>query len=265
MTKILAQLGITILLFFTVWFGLSRIDWMGNLKVEHHKDNLESSLGEMLEEQILNTKDTTLHPEIYLPVRDILNKICAANDVDSLDIKMHITEDSEINAFAMPGGIMVINKGLILESDSEEAMAGVIGHELAHITEKHVMRRLIREIGLSMLVNMTTGGSGAGASQVLKELTSSSYDRDMETEADLLAVTYLENANMNPEPFAEFMYFISTQIEMPAALQWISSHPESEARSKAILAARDEDKTDFEDHISDEDWENIKTQLANWY
>ena len=264
MPRILLQLVITIVLFFATWFVLSQISWVQVFGVEKKANKLEEELGKLLEKQILTEKDTTRHPQVYRPVIKLLHSICKANDIDSTGITMHIVDDSEINAFALPSGIMVINKGLILESENEQALAGVIGHELAHITEKHVMRRLIRELGLAMLVNMTSGSSGSGISQIMKELTSSSYDRELETEADMKAVEFLENADLDPRPFAEFMYFMSTLIEVPEALQWLSTHPESEERSKAILEARDEDKDDFVDLIDDEAWGLVKSNIKSY-
>ncbi len=265
MNKILTKALVTVLLFFVVLLGLNQIDWVKHLEIKDKTDSIEAKLGEMLEEQILASKDTITNPAIFAPIRSILNRICENNNIDSADIKMYIVDDSEINAFALPNKLMIVNKGLILESTNEEGLAGVIGHELAHITEKHVMKRLIREMGLSMLISLTSGGGGAGVSEVIKNLTSSAYDRELESEADMKSVEFLQNANIDPEPFAEFMYHMSTLFEMPKAMEWVSSHPDSEERSKAIIEQIDKDRSDYVDLISDEDWKELQESLKGNY
>ena len=78
------------------------------------------------------------------------------------------------NAFALPGGHLVLYTGLINASDNFEEVTGVIGHELAHIELNHVMKRLVREIGLSALISMTTGESNPQVVLETAKLLSSS-------------------------------------------------------------------------------------------
>jgi predicted Zn-dependent protease len=67
-------------------------------------------------------------------------------------------------------------------------------------------------------------------------LSSSAYDRKLETEADLTAVGYLEKAGINPEPFANFLYRLSDETKnLPSQIYWISSHPESKERAEKIM------------------------------
>ena len=74
-------------------------------------------------------------------------------------------------------------------------LSGVIAHELAHIEKKHVIKKLTREIGLSVLVSVISGQSDPGViSQIAKTLSSSAFDRKMEKEADMVGVQYLLNA-----------------------------------------------------------------------
>src|SRR5690606_8652338 len=122
-------------------------------------------------------------------------------------------------------------------AENPEELIGVIGHEIAHVELDHVMKKLIKEIGLSVLVSMTTGRSG---SEVIKEttriLSSSAFDRSLEKEADLKAVEYLAKAGIAAHFFADFLNRLAKDEDKTSTyLSWISSHPDSKGRSEYIL------------------------------
>ena len=80
----------------------------------------------------------------------------------------------------------------------------------------------------------------------------------MEKEADMTSVDYLLNANINPEPFADFMFELAQQNDLSDSLYWVSSHPESEERAKYILAYLKDKKYQKQTTISSTAWENYK-------
>jgi predicted Zn-dependent protease len=121
------------------------------------------------------------------------------------------------------------------------------------------MKKLSKEIGLSVLLSATTGGKGSAiVKEILKSLSSSAYDRTLEKEADMASVDYLLKADINPEPFADFMFELAQQNNLSDNLYWISSHPESEERAKYILAYLKDKKYKKIPTISIEKWENYK-------
>jgi predicted Zn-dependent protease len=77
-----------------------------------------------------------------------------------------VLNNDEINAFALPNGHLIVYSGLILNSDNQEELIGFICHEIAHIALNHIMKRLVKEIGTSVLISMTTGNGG---SEIIKE------------------------------------------------------------------------------------------------
>ena len=99
-----------------------------------------------------------------------MSKVCRANSIDRGKIKVHVLENSEVNAFALPAGHLVIYSGLIDDAGSAEELSGVICHELAHITEKHVMKSLAKELGLSVLISATTGEGSDVAGKIANEI-----------------------------------------------------------------------------------------------
>ena len=163
----------------------------------------------------------------------------------------------------MPNGHLVIYSGLIKNSDNQEELSGVVGHEIAHINLNHVMKKLVKEIGLSVLISMTTGNSGY---EVIKEtakmLSSSAFDRSLEKEADIKAVDYLVQAKINPEPFAEFLFKLSDEENTATKyLTWISTHPDSRERAEYIIEYSKDKKTKFSSVIELETWDKLKEKL----
>jgi predicted Zn-dependent protease len=152
---------------------------------------------------------------------------------------------------------------LIKNADNEEELAGVICHEIGHIELNHVMKKLLKEVGISVLASMT---SGNGGTEIIKEtskiLSSSAFDRKLEKDADLKAVDYLINAKLNPESFANFLYKLSDkEDETTKYLTWVSTHPDSKERAKYIIEYCKNKLADFEPILSKEKWEKMKEKL----
>ena len=235
MKKVLFQ-GITIVLAFLLTWGiLLQFDWMRIFKVKQQQEKTEEKLGKLI--WSLFAEQENKEPQIIAPVDSVLTHICTANNIDREKIQLHIVNEDEVNAFALPNGHLVVNSGLIVKANDQHELAGVISHEIAHIELNHVMQKLIQEIGLSALISITTGNN---STQILQEaakmLSSSAFERTLEKEADIQAVDYMLNAQLKPESFANFMYKLASEENSASKyLVWISSHPESKERANYII------------------------------
>lgn len=265
MKKILSQGLIAVLLFFGMWFTLLQIDWMSLFKVDKIADKTEEQLGKLFIENIQKTELVNNSPFVVSAIDSIVTKICLSNNIDRASIHVYVHQNDEINAYVLPDGHLVIYSGLILNSENEEELSGVICHELAHIQLNHVMQKLIKEVGLSVLISMTTGGNGAELIQeTAKMLSSSAFDRSLEKEADIKAVDYLINAEINPEALANFLYKISSiESDIPQFLQWMSTHPESKERATYIIEYIGDRETSKEAILAPKSWEKLKNQLTD--
>ena len=262
MNKIVQQAFLGIGFFFLLWFSLSQLDWMKIFHVEEVSISTEEKLGNLLWKSISEKDESIDDKLVFLPVDTILTKLCRANHIDRDDIKLHIIDRSEINAFAMPGGHLVIYSGLIDASSSEEELCGIIGHELAHIKLNHVMKNLIKEVGLSVLLSMTSGGGGDIAKEMAKQLTSTAYNRKLEKEADLKAVDYMVEADVDPEPFAEFMYALSTTDgDLENLMSWVSTHPASRARAEYIIEYSNDKEVNSQPMLGDATWDKLQEAI----
>lgn len=256
------QALIIILFFFGLFFSMTKIDWMRIFNVEQASQNTEEKLGDLFWEMIKKSDKEIKNKDVIQIIDSLFNKMCDANNIDRSSIKLHIIENDNVNAFALPNRHLVIYSGLIIDAKNEAALCGVLGHELAHIELNHVMKKLIKELGLSVLIGMTTGnGGGEVMKQAAKLLSSSAYDRTLEQEADLKAVDYLHETDLSPEPFAEFLYNISNNADANQYLSWISTHPDSKERAEYILTYRDDVKMDSKPILSANTWQKLKDIL----
>lgn len=237
MKKILTELVLTVAVIVSVWYGLSQVDWMELFKIKQTTQNTEEKIGDLFWKMMQNSETEITSDSIVAPVDSILTSICNANSIDRKKIKLHLLRKDDVNAFALPGNHLVIYSGLINSCENESELYGVIGHELAHMEKNHVMNKLVKEVGLTVLISMSTGnGNSEAIKSAIQQISSSAYDRKLETEADLTAVDYLEKAGIDPEPFANFLYRLAdVNKNLPSQIYWISSHPESKERAEKII------------------------------
>ncbi len=260
--KIILQGLIIIIAFFGLFYGLSQIDWVNEFHVKQIRSSSENKIGELIWDEISSTEKVNTNDSISKTLDKLLEPICKNNKIERDSLKVHIVEKDEINAFALPNNHLVVYTGLITECKNQEALQGVLGHVIAHIANYHVMKKLSKEIGLSVLLSASTSGKGGALiKEILKSLSSSAYDRTLEKEADMASVDYLLKANINPEPFADFMFELSQKKDLSDSLYWISSHPESEERAKYILDYLKGKKYKKQTTISKTEWENYKTLI----
>ena len=263
MKKIITQGTITILLFLVTCFALSQIDWITVFKVQQITNKTEQKLGDLFWEVFKKSEKEIKNIKVVNSVDSIVTHICKANQIDRNKFKIHILNKDEINACALPNGYLIIYSGLILNSENQEELTGVICHEIAHIELNHVMKKLVKEIGLSVIITMTTGNSGAEVSkEAAKIISSSAFDRSIEKEADIKAVDYLTIAKVNSEQFANFLYKLSDkENEATKYLTWISSHPDSKDRAEYIIEYSKGKLTDCKAILSSETWVKLKEEL----
>jgi predicted Zn-dependent protease len=229
-----------LLLFIVIAFGgcyyvYSKINWSGLFGVKKITENVDEQLGDVFWKSYSAEMEEVKDSKIVDPIQQMVRDLCSENNIASSSINVHVVENKEINAFAMPGRHLVVHTGLIDFADHQEEIAGVIAHEIAHIESGHVVKKLGKEIGLSILMNLTLGDIGGEVVRnALSTITSTAYDRSLEKEADLKAVDYMVAAKMNPTYLASFLEKLDKQSKMPEVLQWVSTHPDSKERVRYI-------------------------------
>lgn len=251
-------------LFFGLWFVLSNINWMSAFKIEKLTDDTEIKIGKAVWDLYKKTEKENKDEKAVKALDSIVNRICTKNNINRETIKIHIIIKDDINAFAMPGGHLVVYSGLITACDNPDELAGVLAHEISHIELDHVMKKLIKEVGLSVLISMTSGnGGGETIKRVSKILSSSAFDRKLEREADISAVEYMINSKINPEPLAEFLYKLAENKEDEYAYEgWLSTHPDSKKRAEYILEYSKDKIKNPQPALSEMGWKTLKEKAV---
>jgi predicted Zn-dependent protease len=260
--KTIFQGFLILVVFFGLWFGLSKIDFVGFFQIQKHSTSAENKIGDLIWDQIQDTEDVITKDSLVNTLDSLIMPICKANNIERDSLKIHIIKKDEVNAFALPNNHLVVYTGLLVDCKKQEAVQGVLGHEIAHIENNHVMKKLSKEVGLSVLIAAASGGKGGEIlQQIFNTLSSTAYDRTLEKEADMESVKYLLKANINPEPMADFMYELAQKEEMPDGLSWISTHPESEERAKYILDYLKGKKHQNKQTLTEQNWKAFQNQI----
>ncbi len=174
-------------------------------------------------------------------VTEYINRV-AQNIIRNSDARVPFTikvvDSDEINAYALPGGFLYVNYGLILAAQDEAELAGVIAHEIAHVAARHATRQMTRAQMFdlaSMPLIFVGGGLGVAmreAASLAAPLSMTKFSRNFETEADYLGVEYLYKAGYDPQAFISFFERIQAQEKQKPGFiaKAFANHPQTDAR-----------------------------------
>ncbi|MDR3610349.1 MAG: M48 family metallopeptidase [Ignavibacteriaceae bacterium] len=263
MKKVIIKAIVLAVSFILIWIALAQLDWVKLFRIEELSNKSEEKIGDIFHNYIIQSESVARDQEITTPVKNLVKDICTANGIKAEEIRVYILKDKQVNAFAMPGKQLVIYSGLIDESSNQYELAGVIAHELAHIKLGHVKKKLIKEVGLSTLLSVSGGVTGAElAKEMMKLLSSTAYDRKLEEEADSRAVSFLINTGVNPAYLADFLERLSKK-ESPGQkyLSWISDHPDTKERIDYIRRTISNRYTKNKILINSNGWKTLKKKI----
>jgi predicted Zn-dependent protease len=171
-------------------------------------------------------------------VESLAAPLLAALGETPFQFRFMLSSSDDVNAFALPGGYVVVNRGLLTQAESGEEVAGVLAHELSHVTLRHSTRRLAGSLGASAALALALGFVDIGApAYTVAHLAGLHYERAQESEADEQGRRLLISAGISPIGMATFFERLSQSPTPPAI---ISTHPDPGDRAaRARLAARD--------------------------
>jgi beta-barrel assembly-enhancing protease len=188
--------------------------------------------------------DYIIDPELTAYVQGIGKRLAAVSDRPELPYEFVVLNDSVPNAWAMPGGKIAFNRGLLYELNSEAELAAVMGHEIVHAAARHGAKSMERGVfmqGAMIAVGIGTQNTdyanlAVGASQLGAQLIGSKYGRDAESESDLYGMKYMKKAGYDPAAavtLQETFVRLSKGRESNFLTGLFASHPPSEERVAA--------------------------------
>jgi Zn-dependent protease with chaperone function len=209
-----------------LWMGSDRITgWV----VDQIPIETERRLGGLIYEQT-QTKQKPV-PELETVVAELGNRLTKGSPYT---FEWHVVQDSQVNAFAVPGGHVVVFTGLILAAESPEELAGVLAHEVQHVLLRHSLRAMVHDIGWQATLSLLLGNWGGGTIETLAhQLGGLKFGRDQERQADVQGLALLKREAINPNGMITFFEKLARKNgAAPPAL--LSTHPASDDRAKII-------------------------------
>lgn len=187
-----------------------------------------------------------LHPDPagQKMVKEVGQKIVQNSDARNTPYQydFHLLADPNVvNAFALPGGQVFITTALITQFESEDQLAGVLGHEIGHVVARHSAERIAKQEltqGLTGAAVIASGDySTAQAAQMIGQIVNMSYGRDQELESDDLGVRFMTQSGYNPEALLSVMEILEKASGGQSQPEFMSTHPSPANRKEKIKEA----------------------------
>jgi len=201
------------------------------------------------------------NPKLQAYVNEVGQRLAKQSHRANLTWTFTVLDSPDVNAFALPGGYVYVTRGIMAYMDSEADLAGVVGHEIGHVTARHGAQRATKQARagagvmaatvLGVLVEAVTGVQGAAqaANQVSTGIAAgniASYSREQELQADQLGAEYLSRVGYSPKHMVDVIGLLKDQErfaadnaraagkKVPEGGNWLASHPSNDQRLQAI-------------------------------
>ena len=174
-------------------------------------------------------------PEGRAALERMIARLTGGRDL-KYDLDVQVFDHEMVNAFAAPGGQVVLMRGLLDQASGSDSVAAVLAHEIGHVESRDATRHALRAAGSAGLLSMVLGDVTGGTLAVVlgERLVNTSYTREAEAAADEFALAMLNDARIDSTGMAGFFDHIGEmQAEGPALPEYLSTHPSSEGRAEA--------------------------------
>jgi predicted Zn-dependent protease len=234
-----------------ILWGCSTNPATGKREIVIMSTEKEKAVGEQASRQVAAEMGLMEDPTLTVYVTSIGKRLAMLSPRKDVEYTFHVVDLPEPNAFALPGGHIYVSRGLLALTNSEDELANVIGHEIAHVAARHQAQRDTRSTGIGVLATVGTiaaavAGSGEAA-QAMGQLSQAaaagllaSYGRDQEREADSIGQDIAAKAGWNPSGMGAFLRTLGRETELRTGEKerrsFLDSHPTTPERVDTALA-----------------------------
>ncbi len=261
-TVLSAAVGLLVALGVGVWFGSDAlVTWAAGLI----PPEWEKQIGESAMQDLLSREEVVREGPVVDAVKEMTARLTEQIANSPYQFTITVVKSPVVNAFALPGGSVVMFTGLIKEAKSPEEVAGVLGHEINHVLQRHGMERIVKTLGVMAIAAIVFGdqqGLIGLAKQLGVEIITLKYNRDQETEADLTGLRLLHKAKVDPAGMIAFFERLAQSEKEQQRVELLSTHPMSTSRAERLKA---ELKTmpRFAPEPFAFDWETVQASLKS--
>ena len=252
----LTVVGITALFYF---WGIPGLAYLAAARVPV---SWEEHLGKAIVDQLAPPEKQCSHPNQSRVIEEILARLTGPLSANPYHFRIIVLENAGLNAFAAPGGFMVIFGGLLEQTHSAEELAGVLAHEMQHIFLRHSTQAIFQQASTSLLVAAMVGdtsGAMAFALEGARTLGALRYSRQNEEEADAAAIAMMMASGVDPAGIINFFERIEKgkkdSLRLPV---YLSTHPDLKGRIKRLKSLAGKSPNQPSKLLPKYDWSNIQ-------
>lgn len=221
----------------------------------------EEQLGREVLTQLAPESRQCTDPEHTDVLEKITARLLATRTAQPYTFRIIVVDDADVNAFAAPGGSIVVFRGLIEKTKTADELAGVLAHEMQHVLLRHTTQQLLRQASTGLLITAVTGNTTGAAAFGLKSaelLATLHYSREHEAEADLEGLKMLIAARIDPQGMITFFETLKREnAAIPDAMKYLVTHPQTDDRIQTLAAYTREHRSMVTPLLPNYDWHRM--------
>jgi predicted Zn-dependent protease len=255
-----AAIGIVVAIVFLYLWG---IPLTAKIITPHIPMAWEKGLGASALNILAPEESRCQDPELERAIREMVERLKAVDD-GPYAYRVFVTQSPIFNAVALPGGNIVIFRGLLEKTDSPEALAAVVAHEMQHIKNRHATQRIIKDSSTGLILSAISGdvtGALLYGAKAASNLAMLSYSRQDEEEADAAGIKMLIDARLDPAAMIRFFAVMEQHGGKSHLPQYLSTHPDMNERIerlKSLIRKAEKDRPAYTKLASGDNWNRIK-------
>ncbi len=217
-----------------LWLGF---DTIVSMAVSRIPVAWEEKIGEAAQRDFLAGQTVVASGPAVEAVQEITKRLTSQLPANPYTFRVTVVRSDIVNAFALPGGYVVVFTGLLKKAENPDEVAGVLSHELNHVLHRHGLERIVKTLGVVAVVTILVGdqqGLIGLAKQLGVELIALKFSREQETEADVTGLKLLHRAKIAPDGMIRFFERLSESEG--GRVELLSTHPMSAARAERLRA-----------------------------
>lgn len=197
--------------------------------------SVDARIGELVHQQLLLSSELVKEGPAVEAIRAVSQRFLPHLPKQDFHFRFEVVNDKSVNAFAAPGGLVVVHTGLLAKATSVDQLVGVLGHEITHVTRRHSLRQMVYDLGLTTTLRWLLGVPDGVADTIAGaavNLSGLQFSREQETEADRGGVELLQKARLPATGLQSFFEILAREKgQVPT---FLSTHPADNERSATL-------------------------------